>query len=159
MVKKSGKKELPTVQPKEEFEQRLLDLKRVTRVTRGGKQLRFRACVAIGNKRGQVGIALAKGPDVSIAIDKAVRLAKKNLITVPTVNDTIPHWVKEKFGAAEVLIRPAIRGKGIKAGSVVRIILELAGVKNVTAKVLGSSNKINNAQVVINALKKLKTID
>jgi len=141
-----------------EFEQRLLDLRRVTRVTAGGKQMRFRACVAIGDKKGRVGVGIDKGPDVSMAIEKAVRQAKKNLITVNTVNDTIPHWVQEKYCAAKILIRPAVRGKGLVAGGVVRIIAELAGIKNITAKMLGSNNKIVNARATINALARLKKV-
>lgn len=141
-----------------EFEQRLLDLSRVTRVTAGGKQLRFRACVAVGDKKGRVGVGIDKGPDVSIAIEKAARQAQKNLITIAMVNDTIPHWVKEKYGAAQVLIRPAARGKGLVAGGVVRAIAELAGIQNITAKMLGSNNKIVNARATINALARLKKV-
>ena len=141
-----------------EFEQRLLDLSRITRVTAGGKQMRFRACVAIGDKKGRVGVGVDKGPDVSIAIEKAVRQAQKNLITIVTVNDTIPHWVKEKYGAAKILIRPAARGKGLVAGGVVRTIAELAGIQNITAKMLGSNNKIVNARATINALARLKKV-
>jgi small subunit ribosomal protein S5 len=141
-----------------EFEQRLLDLSRVTRVTAGGKQMRFRACVAIGDKKGRVGVGIDKGPDVSMAIEKAVRQAKKNLVTVVTVNDTIPHWVKEKYGAAQIIIRPAARGKGLVAGGVVRIIAELAGIQNITAKMLGSNNKIVNARATLNALARLKKV-
>ncbi|MGC9049198.1 MAG: 30S ribosomal protein S5 [Patescibacteria group bacterium] len=156
MAKKRKKKNLPEVELEEEFEQKLLDLARVTRVTAGGKNLRFRACVAAGNRKGKVGIGVAKGSDVAIAIDKAVKEAKKNLIEVPIINDTIPHWIKEKYGAAEILLRPAVRGKGIIAGGVIRIIAELAGIKNITAKMLGSQNKIANARATINALQKFK---
>jgi len=120
--------------------------------------MRFRACVAIGDKKDRVGVGVDKGPDVSIAIEKAVRQAKKNLITVNTVNDTIPHWVQEKYCAAKILIRPAVRGKGLVAGGVVRIIAELAGIKNITAKMLGSNNKIVNARATINALARLKKV-
>lgn len=158
MAKKRDKKELPEVEAEKEFEQKLLDLARVTRVTAGGKQLRFRACVALGNRNGKIGIGVDKGPDVAIAIEKAVRQAKKNLIDVPIVNDTIPHWVIEKYNAAKILIRPAIKGKGLIAGGVIRIIAELAGVKNITAKMLGSHNKISNARATINAFLKLKKI-
>lgn len=158
MAKKRERKELPEVELEKEFEQKLLDLARVTRVTAGGKQLRFRACVAIGNKNGKVGVGVAKGPDVAIAIEKAVRQAKKNLIEVPIVNETIPHWIKEKYCAAEILLRPAIRGKGIIAGGVIRSIAELAGIKNITAKMLGSQNKIANARATINAFLKLKKV-
>ncbi|MDD5121038.1 MAG: 30S ribosomal protein S5 [Patescibacteria group bacterium] len=154
--KKRRRREGPEAGGEKEFDQRLLDLARVTRVTAGGKQLRFRACVAIGDKKGRVGIGTSKGPDVSTAIEKAVRQAKKNVINVSIVNETIPHWVKEKYGAASILLRPAGRGKGIIAGSVIRIITELAGISNITAKILGSNNKIANAKATINALLKLK---
>jgi small subunit ribosomal protein S5 len=114
--------------------------------------------VAIGNRNGQVGVGVAKGPDVAIAIEKAVRQAKKNLIEVPIVNGTIPHWIKEKYGAAEILLRPASAGKGLMAGGVIRAIAELAGIQNITAKMLGSNNKIANARATINAFLKLKKI-
>jgi len=158
MEKKRRRKEMPEAKAEKEFEQKLLDLRRVTRVTAGGKQLRFRACVAIGDKKSRVGIGISKGPDVSIAIEKAVRQAKKNVIEVTTVNDTIPHWVKEKYGAAKILLRPAVRGKGIIAGGVIRVIAELAGIQNITAKMLGSNNKVANARATINALLKLKKV-
>jgi small subunit ribosomal protein S5 len=158
MAKKRERKNLPEVELEKEFEQKLLDLARVTRVTAGGKNLRFRACVAIGNRNGQVGVGVAKGPDVAIAIEKAVRQAKKNLIEVPIVNGTIPHWIKEKYGAAEILLRPASAGKGLMAGGVIRAIAELAGIQNITAKMLGSNNKIANARATINAFLKLKKI-
>jgi small subunit ribosomal protein S5 len=156
--KKRRRREGPEVDGEKEFDQRLLDLARVTRVTAGGKQMRFRACVAIGDKKGRIGIGISKGPDVSIAIEKAVRQAKKNVIEVSIVNETIPHWVKEKYGAALILLRPAVRGKGIIAGGVIRIIAELAGISNITAKMLGSNNKIANARATINALLKLKKV-
>jgi len=159
MAKRRERKILPEVELEKEFEQKLLDLARVTRVTAGGKNLRFRACVAVGDKNGKVGIGVAKGPDVAIAIDKAVRQAKKNLIEVPIINGTIPHWIKEKYGAAEILLRPAIQGKGIIAGGVIRVIAELAGIQNITAKMLGSHNKIANARATINAFSKFKKIE
>lgn len=144
---------------KEEFEQRILEIARVTRVMGGGKRMSFRACVAIGDKKGRVNIALGKGADVSIAVSKAVTQAKKNIISVPTINDTIPHEVYCKFGAAKILLKPAGKGRGVIAGGVVRIILELAGIKNVTSKILGTNNKINNAKCAIKALQMLKKVD
>jgi len=147
---------LPEVKEKPEFEQRLVDLARVTRVVKGGKRLRFRACMVIGDSKGQIGMGVAKGQDVAGAIGKAVRLARKKIIRVHIVNDTIPHWVKMKYGAAKIILRPAAPGRGIVAGGPMRIVLSLAGVKNVTAKILGSKNKINNVKATINALKALK---
>jgi len=148
---------LPEVSLEEEFEQRLVDLARVTRVVAGGKRLRFRACVVIGNKNGKVGYGMAKGNDVAVAVEKAVRKAKKNIIEPIIVNETIPHEIREKFKAAKILLKPAAKGKGIKAGGVVRIILELAGIENATGKILGSKNKINNVKATFKALKKLKS--
>ena len=142
----------------DEFEQKVIDLARVTRVTAGGKRMRFRACVAIGDKKGRLAIGLAKGSDVATAIGKAVDKAKKELFTVPIVNNTIFCKIYKKLGAAKVLIKPAAHGKGIKAGGVVRLLLDLAGIPNISAKILGTNNKINNAQCVIAALKELSVL-
>ncbi|BFD25083.1 MAG: 30S ribosomal protein S5 [Candidatus Parcubacteria bacterium] len=144
--------------PRDEFEQRILDLARVTRVMAGGKRMNFRACVVIGDRKGKIGIGLGKGADVTIAVNKAVNKAKKNLITVNIVNETIPHEVSQKTGAAKIILKPAGTGKGIIAGGVARMILELAGIKNVTSKQLGTNNKVNNARCTIEALKSLKNI-
>lgn len=143
-------------EPKE-FDQSILDLARVTRVTAGGKRMRFRACVVIGDRKGRVAQGTAKGLDVAAAVNKAVRQAKKKLITVPLVNESIPHAVRSKFAAAVVLLKPAPKGTGVKAGGAVRVILELAGVPNVTAKMLGGSkNKLNNAKATLEALTQLR---
>ncbi len=142
--------------PADEFEQRIIDIARVTRVMAGGKRMRFRACVAIGDKKGRVGIGLAKGADVTLAVAKAVNQAKKHLITVPMVKQTIPHSVDQWFGAAHVLLKPAAVGRGIIGGGIVRTILELSGVNNVTSKILGTNNKVNNAKCVIIALESLR---
>jgi len=122
----------------------------------GGKRMRFRACVAIGDHKGRVAIGLAKGLDVTTAVNKAVNQAKKSLITVPIINGTIPHEVRQKSDAAIIILKPATQGKGIIAGSVVRIILELAGLHNVTSKMIGSHNKVNNAKCTMKALQSLK---
>ncbi|MBI5466586.1 MAG: 30S ribosomal protein S5 [Candidatus Kerfeldbacteria bacterium] len=134
-----------------------MDLARVTRVVAGGKRMRFRATVAIGDQKGRVGLGIAKGSDVSDSIQKAVTAAKKGMITVPIVNDTIPHQILVKFGAAKILLKPAPKGSGVIAGGPVRAIMELAGVKNVVSKILGSSNKINNVYALLEALKQLRT--
>ena len=144
--------------PKEEFEQRILDVARVTRVMKGGKRMSFRVCIVIGDKKGRVGIALGKGADVTLAVNKAVNKAKKNVITVPIVNDTIPHAVLNKFGSAKILIKPAAQGRGVIAGGVVRVILDLAGINNITSKILGTNNKVNNAKCTILALKSLRSL-
>lgn len=147
-------------QPREEqeFEQRVLDLARVTRVTAGGKRMRFRACIAIGDKKGRVGIGVAKGADVASAIVKANRQAEKGLIKVPIVRESIPHRVDVKEGAAVVMLKPAPAGTGIKAGGVVRILLALAGVPNAVSKIFGSKNKINNARATLKALQSFKKV-
>ncbi len=149
--KSRGKKEI-----KDDFEQRILEVARVTRVMAGGKRMSFRACVAVGDKKGNIGVGLGKGADVTMAVNKAVNRAKKTMIRVPIVKETIPHEIRQKFGAALVLLKPAGLGKGVIAGGVVRPILDLAGVKNATSKIIGSNNKINNAQCVILALSALK---
>lgn len=144
-------------EPKSEFDSKLLALDRVTRVTGGGKKLRFRACVIIGNRKGKVGIGVAKGKDVSKAMEKAQKIAKKNIIEVPLIEDSIPHETEAKFEASMVLLRPQRGGRGIIAGGPVRVICDLVGIKNISAKILSrSKNKINNAMATMEALKKLK---
>ncbi len=144
---------------KDEFEQRILEIARVTRVMGGGKRMSFRACVVIGDKKSKLGVGLGKGADVTIAINKAVSRAKKDMIKVPIIKDTIPHEVRSKFGAASLVFKPAKQGRGVIAGGVIRPIFELAGIKNASSKILGSNNKINNAKCAIIALKSLKKID
>lgn len=141
---------------KDEYEQKILDIARVTRVVAGGKRMRFRVCVAIGDKKGKVGIGLGKGTDVAIAVTKAVNIAKNNLIDILIVNNTIPHEVRYKFGASKLLFKPARKGRGIIAGGVIRVIMNLAGIKNITSKILGTTNKVSNAKCAIEALKTLK---
>jgi len=143
---------------KDEFESKLLDLARVTKVTGGGKTLRFRAVVAVGNKNGKVGLGTSKGLDVSQAIDKATRFAKKNIITVPIVQGTIPHEVEAKYGPSKVLLKPQQRGRGLVAGGTVRIICDLAGIKDISSKILSrTTNKLNNAKATMVALQTLKS--
>ena len=142
----------------EEFESKLLDLTRVTRVTAGGRRFRFRAGMVIGDKKGRVGFGVAKGKDVAQAVEKATGVAKKNLIKVPiTDEETILYQVEAKFGAARVMLKPQRKGRGLVAGGTVRVICTLAGIKNVSSKIIGKTgNKINNAKATIEALKKLK---
>lgn len=146
-------------QAEKEFDQAIIDIARVTRVMAGGKRMRFRACVAIGDKKGRVATAVAKGADVTLAINKAINKAKKNWITVSIINETIPHRVDIKLGAAKIMIKPAPKGTGIIAGGAVRTILDLAGISNVVAKILGTNNKINNVRATIEALKMLKRVE
>lgn len=141
-----------------EFDQKIIDVARVTRVTEGGKQMSFRVTVAIGDRKGRVGLGIGKGLDVTRAINKAVDKAKKGMVKVPLDDQgTIPHDVKKKFGASRIMIRPAPQGTGIIAGGVMRMILDLAGVKNATAKMYGSKSKINNSKATILALQSLET--
>jgi len=139
-----------------EFEQKILEIARVTRVTAGGKRMKFRACVIVGDKKGRVGMSVAKGLDVTAAVAKAGTKAEKNLVNVPQKNETIPYEIREKFGAAIILLKPAPKGTGVKAGGAMRSVLELAGVPNVVGKILGSKNKINISRATINALSKLR---
>ena len=141
-----------------EFDSKLLDLARVERMRAGGRRLRFRAVMVIGNKKGKVGLGVAKGLDVAQAIEKATRTAEKNLIEIPILEGSIPHEVSSKFGAAKILLKPQRKGRGLMAGGTVRVICNLAGIKNISSKVLGrTSNKLNNAKATIKALRKLKT--
>ncbi|MBI4993035.1 MAG: 30S ribosomal protein S5 [Candidatus Magasanikbacteria bacterium] len=138
---------------KPEFDQQILDLARVTRVTKGGKQMSFRATVLIGDHRGRVGFGVDKGKDVQMAVNKAVNQAHKTLFSVPIIRETVPHAVMAKYGAAKVLIQPAPRGSGIIAGGAVRVVLEIAGVPNASAKILGrTGNKMNNIKATFDAL-------
>lgn len=144
-------------EPRDEFDQVTLDLARVTRVMAGGKRMRFRACVAAGDRKGRIGIGLAKGADVALAISKATAAAKKNLIKVNlTESGTIPHVIRVKSGSAKLLLKPAPAGSGIIAGSVLRQIFELAGVRDVVGKILGTNSKINNAKALIKALAEMR---
>jgi len=142
---------------KDEFESKLLDLARVAHTRAGGKKLRFRAIIVAGNRTGKVGVGVASGLDVAGAVEKATFQAKKNLIEVPIVEDTIPHEVEAKFGPAEVLLRPQRKGRGLVAGGTVRIICQLAGIRNISSKIISrTGNKLNNARATMKALKKLK---
>lgn len=140
-----------------EFDSKLLDLSRISHTRAGGRKLRFRAIIITGNKQGKVGVGVAKGKDVALAVEKATRLSKKHLIDIPIVEDTIPHEVYAKYGAAKVLLRPQRKGRGLVAGGVVRVVCTLSGIKNISSKLLGrTGNKLNNARATILALKKLK---
>ncbi len=153
-----GRGRRPQREPRE-FEQKILDLARVTRVTKGGKRMRFRTCLIIGDKKGRVGMGVAKGVDVATSVEKAFRRAKKNLVTVPLQNETLPHEILVKDGAAKVMMKPAPVGTGLKSGGPVRVVLELAGVPNAVTKILGSNNKINNARATFKALRSFKTVN
>jgi len=139
-----------------EFEEAVLQIDRVTRVNKGGRQLRFRISIIIGDKKGRVGFGIAKSAEVVTGIQKAVAKAKRNLIKVPVFADTIPHEVIAEFKTSRVIIMPAPEGKGVIAGGAVRKILELAGIKNALSKVHGARNKINIARATFEALQSLQ---
>jgi small subunit ribosomal protein S5 len=144
---------------KSEFDQKVLDVARVTRVVAGGRRFSFRATVALGNRKGKIGVGIAKGPDVSQAVEKAVADGRKNIIIIPLKDGTIPHQVSAKYAAARVLLKPASTGRGLVAGGAVRIICELAGIENISSKILSkSTNKLNNARATLEALKKIKSL-
>jgi small subunit ribosomal protein S5 len=144
-------------QEKSEFDQVILDIARVTRVTQGGKHLSFRTCVILGDRHGRVGFGVAKGKDVQIGVEKAVHQAKKHMIKVPIVKETIPHSVIRKFKAAKILLKPAPKGSGIIAGGAARVVLELAGIPNVSSKILGKTkNKIAVVKATFEALQSFK---
>lgn len=145
-----GKREKP------EFDQKLLDLARVTRVVKGGRRFRFRATLVIGNKKGRVGVGVGKGSDVSDAIKKAFDDAKKNMINVSIKKNTIAHEIFTKLGSAKILLKPAPEGRGIVAGGAVRAVVDFAGIKDIISKSLGTANKLNVARATIEALKTLK---
>lgn len=141
----------------EEFESKLLDLSRVSHTRAGGRRIGFRALVVVGNGAGKVGVGIASGLDVAQAVEKATYQAKKNIVEFPLKEGTISHEVYAKFGAAKVLLKPQRKGRGLVAGGTVRVICNLAGIKDVSSKILGrTGNKLNNARATIEALKKLK---
>jgi small subunit ribosomal protein S5 len=139
-----------------EFEERIIEINRISRTVAGGRRIRFRAAVVIGDRNGRVGIGVAKATEVILAVQKAITQARKHLITVPRINGTIPHQVEAKFGSAKLMIKPARVGTGIIAGGAVRSIAELSGIENILSKILGSQNKINNLKATILALSSFK---
>jgi small subunit ribosomal protein S5 len=140
-----------------EFDQKVVEVSRVTRVVAGGKRMRFRALVVIGDHKGRVGMGLKKGLDVAESVNKAVNQAKKSMVTLPLVNETIPHEIKIKYKASRLVLLPARAGTGVIAGGAVRSVMDLAGVKNIISKMIGSSNKVNNVKAVFEAFKKMKS--
>jgi len=159
MAKNNARKADAMVKEQKEFEEEVLQIDRVTRVVKGGRRLRFRATVAIGDKKGRVGVGIGKASEVVTGIQKAVSRAKANLIKVPiTKGDTIPHAVRVKYKAAEMMVMPASPGTGVIAGGSLRKVLHLAGVKNVLSKNIGSRNTLVTAQAAIKALKELRPV-
>lgn len=149
------------VDPKQkEFEELVIEVKSVVKVNKGGRQRRFSATVVIGDRKGRVGLGIGKANEVPDAIKKAIQAANKNLVTISLVDGrTIEHEVTGRSGAAKVFLKPANRGTGVIAGGAVRAVLELAGVRDILSKSLGSRTKLNMATATINALKEVKTID
>ncbi len=156
---RSGSRGEPRERVKPEFDSKIIDIRRVTRVTSGGRRMNFSVAVVAGDHKGRVGVGLGKSIDTASAVEKATRNAKKNLIKVPlSAQMTIPHAVEAKYASARIMIFPA-RGRGVVAGSSARAVIELAGIKDVCAKFLsGSKNRLNNAKVAIEALKKLSKV-
>ncbi len=138
-----------------ELQERVVDIDRVARVVKGGRRFRFRALVVVGDQKGNVGIGIAKGVDVTTAVSKATTQAKKHMIEIPIENGTIPHEVKAKHSGGHVLLKPAGSGTGVIAGGAVRDVVEVAGITNILTKSLGSPNKINISYATIEALQKI----
>ncbi len=154
------KRKIETVEPVEsEWKEQVVQIRRVTKVVKGGKKLSFRAIVIVGNKKGAVGMGVAKAAEVIIAIQKAVADARKNLVNVPIFRTTIPHTITGTSGAGSVILRPASAGTGVIAGGAVRAVLELAGIENILAKSLGSKSPLNAANATLNALKELRSFN
>lgn len=140
-----------------EFDKRVVEVRRVTKVVKGGRTLRFSALVVVGDKKGRVGLGIGKSKDVSSAIEKATTIAKRNMKNIPIVNGTIPHEVIGKFSSTNILLLPAPEGTGVIAGGSARAVIELAGIKNIVTKKHGSSNKINCVKATMEGLLSLKT--
>lgn len=139
-----------------DLDKRIIKIRRVTRVYSGGKRMRLSVCLVVGDKKGKVGIAIGKGADVMAAEAKAFNKAKKNMVPINLKGNTIAHGIDYKKGAAKIILRPAAPGTGVIAGSALRAVLEVAGIKDILTKVIGSSNLINNAYACLEALQALK---
>ena len=144
---------------KMEFTEQIVNIRRVAKVVKGGRNFRFSVTIAVGNGEGYVGVGQGKAQEIPDAVKKAIEDAKKNLVYVPTVGTTIPHRITGVFGAGQVLLMPAAPGTGVIAGGAVRTVLELAGVSDVRAKSIGSNNAGNMAYATMEGLKGLKTVD
>lgn len=139
-----------------EFEEKVIQVNRVSRKVAGGNKIGFSVLVVVGDKKGRVGVGLGKAADVASSVRKAVTYAKKHLITVPMVKTTIPHEIRIKMGAAKILLKPAPGGTGIRAGGAVRAVVEAAGIKDIVSKILGTDNKASNVYATFAALQKLR---
>jgi small subunit ribosomal protein S5 len=139
-----------------DIEEKVVTIKRVSKKTTGGNAISFAALVVVGDRKGSVGTGYGKAKDVPTAIRKAIEKAKDKMVNVPLSGTSIPYDVSAKYGAAKVLLKPAPEGSGLIAGGTIRVVLELAGIKDITSKMLGSSNKVSNVRCTMKALKKLK---
>jgi len=146
---------MPRYEEKKEFEEKIIQINRVSKKTKGGNQIGFSVLMVVGDKKGRVGVGLGKAPDVLSGIKKASRRARKNLFSVAMKGTTIPHDIQVKFSAARILLKPAPPGSGIIAGGAVRAVMEAAGINDVSSKVLGTRNKASNVYATIKALKLL----
>lgn len=153
--RRDDRRNAPRIEEPKQFEEVVINIDRVARVVKGGRRFRFKALVVVGDRKTKVGVGVSKGADVQSAISKATDVAKKNMITVPIVNTTIPHDAEVKLSGARVLIKPAAPGTGIIAGGVVRQVIGVTGITNLLSKSLGSTNKVNIAYATIEALRSL----
>lgn len=138
-----------------EFEEKIVQINRVSKKTKGGNKIGFSVLVVVGNKKGKVGVGLGKAPDVAAAIRKGVAVAKKHMVTVPITRDSIPFEMRVKLGAAKVMLKPAPQGSGIIAGGAVRSVVDAAGIHNISSKVLGTNNQASNVYAAIEALRRI----
>jgi small subunit ribosomal protein S5 len=138
-----------------ELSETVIEIKRISKKTKGGNTIRFSALVVVGDKKGKVGLGLAKASDVSGAIQKSIAAAKRRMFLAPLKGTTVPYSVKEKYSAAKILIKPAPKGSGIIAGGAIRVVLEAAGITDAVGKILGTKNKASNVNATLNALKRL----
>lgn len=150
------KMQLRTDRAPSEFEEKIVQVHRVSKKTKGGNKIGFSVLAVVGDRKGRVGVGLGGAPDVSSAVRKAVTYAKKHLLSVPMKDKTIPHEVRVKLGAARVMLKPAPAGTGVIAGGAVRAVVEAAGIRDVVSKILGSKNQASNVYATMEALRNLK---
>ncbi len=155
-IKDSNKIDQSNILLNSTYSEKIVQIRRVTKVVKGGKKMTFRAIVIVGDKKTRVGVGIGRAEDVNLAIDKAILNGKKNLIKIPlTLNYSIPHVIKSKFGASQIMLRPATEGTGVIAGGAMRTVLELGGIRNILGKQRGSNSILNNVKATILALSSL----
>ncbi|MBN2605100.1 MAG: 30S ribosomal protein S5 [Bacilli bacterium] len=158
-MQKDNKRRPRRKREEKQFEERVVNINRVTKVVKGGRRFRFSALVVVGDRKGNVGFGTGKAQEVPDAIKKAIEDAKRNLVKIPMFGTTIPHAITGNYGAGEVFLRPAVGGTGVIAGGPVRAVLELAGVEDILSKSLGSSTPINIVRATFNAIENLRTAE